>query len=195
MAKATTARRADLRDRLIDLAEARIAAEGLGALRARDLAKEAGCSVGAIYNAAGDLREITLAVNARTFRRLGAAVEAVLDDGASPVDRLIAMSLEYLDFAKAEYGLWRALFDFDRPAGEAAPEWYLTDMEGLLSIIAAPLAEIAPELDARGLSLLTRALFSSVHGMVLLGIEDASAGVPEADLREMIALVLQRLAH
>lgn len=44
-------RRERLRMALIDAAEATIAADGLAALKARDLAREVGCALGAIYTA------------------------------------------------------------------------------------------------------------------------------------------------
>ena len=40
-----------LRDRLIDIAQEMIAAQGLDGLKARDLAAAAGCALGAIYTA------------------------------------------------------------------------------------------------------------------------------------------------
>ena len=50
MAIETEIRREDLRNKLIELGEAIIAEHGLSALKARTLAAEAGCSVGAIYH-------------------------------------------------------------------------------------------------------------------------------------------------
>ena len=96
-------RRTALRNTLIDIADTRIAARGIDAVKARDLAREAGCATGAIYNVFGDLQDIVIAVNMRTFARLGRrvaqAVEAAAD--ASPTDQLIAMSRIYLHFARA----------------------------------------------------------------------------------------------
>src|ERR1700738_2521543 len=63
-------RRDRLRDALIDAAERTIETHGLRALRARDLAAEVGCAVGAIYNAVVDLDELIYAVNARTLAAL-----------------------------------------------------------------------------------------------------------------------------
>ena len=56
-------RRAQLRDRLIDIAQEAIAARGLAGLKARDLAAAAGCALGAIYTAFDDLDELILRVN------------------------------------------------------------------------------------------------------------------------------------
>jgi AcrR family transcriptional regulator len=188
-------RRAALRENLVVIAERTIAQQGLGALRARDLASEAGCAVGAIYNVFGDLTDLVLTVNARTFHRLGADVAAALADAPQdPVEQLVVMAQAYHRFAAENHLSWRALFDVDRPAGQAAPDWYLEEMGHLLSYIADPLAVIFPGRAADEQALLTRALFSSVHGIVLLGLDQASSGVPTEDIDRMIALVLRQLA-
>ena len=67
-------RRADLREKLVEAAEQRIDRDGAAALRARDLAKDAGCAVGAIYTAYDDLNALIMAVNGRTFKKLGLVV-------------------------------------------------------------------------------------------------------------------------
>ncbi len=194
MARKTESRRKELRDNLIIIAERTIASDGLGALRARDLAKEAGCAVGAIYNVFGDLTDLTLAVNARTFHRLGADVaEALADAPQNPVEQLVIMAQAYHRFAAENHLSWRALFDVERAPGEAAPDWYLQEMGRLFTYISDPLAVIFPDRDAKELALMTRALFSSVHGIVLLGLDEASAGVPSDDIDRMIALVLRQI--
>ena len=83
MARDTAKRREDLRERLLDIAEAEVKANGSASLRARSLAVEAGCAVGAIYNVFDDMTGLTLAVNLRTFKRLGVGhpVAPILDPG------------------------------------------------------------------------------------------------------------------
>ncbi len=196
MASKTELRREALRTNLIAIAERTIANDGLRALRARDLAKEAGCAVGAIYNVFGDLTDLTLAVNARTFHRLGADVaEALAEAPQDPVDQLVIMAQAYHRFAAANHQSWRALFDIERPAGEAAPDWYLHEMGKLFTYIADPLTAIFPDKTAEEITLLTRALFSSVHGIVLLALDDASAGVPSDDTDRMIDLILRQFVR
>ncbi len=194
MAGKVAERRAALRENLIEIAERTIANEGLNALRARDLAAEAGCAVGAIYNVFGDLNDLVLTVNARTFHRLGADVaEALADAPQDPVEQLVVMAQAYHGFAAGNHLSWRALFDVERAPGEAAPDWYLKEMGQLFAYISDPLAVIFPDRATEELGLLTRALFSSVHGIVLLGLDQASSGVPSGDIDRMIALVLRQL--
>ncbi|MEL6957952.1 MAG: TetR/AcrR family transcriptional regulator [Pseudomonadota bacterium] len=195
MAGKVEARRAALRDALITHAERRIAGDGLKNLRARDLASDAGCALGAIYNVFGDLDDLVLTVNARTFKRLGAAVaESLADAPQDATEQLVVMSHAYHQFAADHFNLWRALFDIERPRGETAPDWYLQEMGQLFAYIDAPLSVLYPDYDDETRSLLTRGLFSSIHGIVLLGLEEASAGVPAPHLDKMISLILNHLA-
>lgn len=193
MAGKVAERRAALRVKLIDSAQAQIEAGGLSSLKARDLAKEAGCALGAIYNVFDDLTALVLEVNGRTFKKLGAAVSASFDGNEPPKARLILMSNAYLDFAAAHPKLWRALFDIEMAADGPVPQWYLAALAGLFGNIRTPLAELYPEMEAHELDLMTRAMFSAVHGIVLLGLENRISGVPPEHIRTMITQVLSRI--
>ncbi|WP_294229976.1 TetR-like C-terminal domain-containing protein [uncultured Shimia sp.] len=193
MAGKVAERRAALRVRLIELAEEQIAAGGLSSLKARELAAAAGCAVGAIYNVFEDLHGLVLEVNGHTFKKLGAAVSASYDGSESPRQRLILMSNAYLEFAAEHPKLWRALFDVEMTEGGAVPEWYLSSLGGLFNNIRAPLSELYAEMGEEELGLMTRAMFSAVHGIVLLGLENRISGVPSEHIRTMIAQVLSRI--
>lgn len=197
MAGKVEARKAALREKLVDLAEAQIESEGLSSLRARELARQAECAVGAIYTHFEDLNALTLEVNGRTFARLGVAVGAVVvaAQGQAPNERLIAMSHAYLAFAREHPKLWRALFDVEMRSDGPVPEWYGAAMKQLFSFITEPLAEIFPDFDANELDLMTRTLFSSVHGIVLLGLENRISGVPGEQLKTMIRLLLEQVGQ
>ena len=118
--------------------------------------------------------------------------EALSAAPSDPTDQLVIMAQAYHRFAAENHHSWRALFDVERAPGEAAPDWYLEEMERLFTYISDPLSEIAPDRDAAEIGLLTRALFSSVHGIVLLGLDEASAGVSGENIDRMIALVLRQ---
>ncbi|MDU8925963.1 TetR/AcrR family transcriptional regulator [Alisedimentitalea sp. MJ-SS2] len=194
MATKAETRREALRAKLISIAETTIARDGMDAIRARYLAKEAGCALGAIYNVFDDMGEIIIAVNGRTFRKLGkevaASVRAAPDD---PIEQLIAMSYAYLHYAVEQPKLWRTLFDIQMSTEQDVPKWYLQDLASLFDNIARPLARLFPEMGEDELDLMTRTLFSSVHGIVLLGVENRISGVPRDRLEAMIALLLRNI--
>lgn len=196
MARKTAERHDALRKRLLDIAERTVIQHGLDALKARELAREADCAAGAIYTVFDGMRDLVLAVNGRTFKRLGMAVSSYpgVEDASDPVERLVALSHGYLDFAINNVHAWRCLFDVEMRADGPVPDWYLTEMGKLFEIIAVSVRKIFPELSERDTDLMTRALFSSVHGIVRLGIERRISGVPRRELERMLALVLRRLA-
>src|SRR5262245_35377265 len=85
ISRSTEQRRARLRDALVSAAERAIARQGLGTLRARALAQEVGCAVGAIYNVVEDLDDLVLLVNARTLAALERELIAA-DRAREPAD-------------------------------------------------------------------------------------------------------------
>ena len=196
MATKSQIRRKELRKTLLDLAEKRIAADGLGNLRARELAKEAGCALGAIYNVFKDMNGLIMAVNGRTFLALGKTVGASVQDKSDlpAPQQLIVMSHAYLHFAAEHPNLWRALFDLQMSVDDKVPDWYLAELGRLFDFITKPLREIYPGMGDQELDLMTRALFSSVHGIVLLGLERRISGVPINQIEKMISLVLSQVA-
>lgn len=196
MSQATRARHDALRTSLTDIAERWVAESGMEKIRARSLAAEAGCSVGAIYTVFGDLTDLIIAVNGRTFHALGAAVSKALADrpDADPQDQLVIMGHAYLHFAAEHPRLWRTLFDLEMSIEQDVPKWYLEELGKLFALIAGPLRALHPEADEAYIDKLTRTLFSSVHGIVLLGLEKRISGVPLEAMEEMTALLLRNVS-
>lgn len=195
MAGKVAERQAKLREALIDAAERQIAAGGLHSLKARGIAQEAGCSVGAIYNIFDDLDALVMAVNGRTFRRLGGSVVDAVKaaDAQGPNAQLVALAHGYLHFADAQTHLWRALFDLEMSADGPVPAWYLEELGAVFALIAAPVARLFPDMDRDGLDLMVRGLFSSVHGIVLLGLEKRISAVPMDRLERMLEQLLNQI--
>lgn len=193
MAKAADQRRKALHDTLVDIAEKEIEVHGISAIKARPLAQAAGCSVGAIYNVFDDLEDIVIAVNGRTFGKLGHAVAASLEgqEAQPPTERLVIMSHAYLEYATTHPRLWRALFDLQMSRDMDVPDWYLNELGRLFGFIDGPVRECFPDMSTDEVQLMTRALFSSVHGIVLLGLENRISAVPRAQLRHMIGMLLR----
>ena len=196
MARDTAKRREDLREKLLDIAEAEIRRNGLASLRARALAEQAGCAVGAIYNVFDDMTGLILAVNGRTFRRMGAFVTETMKDNpdAAPTDTLVTIAKAYLAFAIDNPNLWRALFEVEMSTEGDVPAWYMDELGRLFSIISAPVSELNPDASAAEVDLMTRTLFSSVHGIVLLGLERRISGVPREKMEDMIEFLLRSVS-
>lgn len=191
----TADRHAALRAALTDIAERRIAEGGLAALKARDLAKEAGCSLGAIYLHFPDLDALVFAVQARTLDLLDAAVSAAAGEGAAPAPRILALSLAYLDWAAANRPRWAALFDHRLPADAEVPPDYRAQRARLFRHVEAPLAALLPQATPAEREALARSIFAAVHGIVSLGLDEKLETTPLPALRAQLAAVVLALAR
>ena len=184
----TLERREKLRADLILAAERMIAERGLAGLKTRDLAREIGCANGAVYNLVADVDELILRVGSRTLHRLDEALSAAEGAGeASPQERLVCIAIAYCDFAADNLQLWRALFEHRMEADKTVPDWSIEDQMQLFRHIYVPLAALFPKRGPEELGITARSLFSAVHGMVALGLEQKLVAVPLPALRKEIA--------
>lgn len=186
-------RRSQSRERLIDVAQEIIAAQGLAGLKARDLAATAGCALGAIYTAFDDLDELILRVNARTLARLDAELNSALG-GAEAEQALQAMARTYLNFARREEPSWRALFEHRLPPGLAPPQWYVDARNRLFNRLDMPLSQLLPGTNHLARAAFARTLFSAVHGVVALGLDEKIAETPPKLLDEQLEKLVRILA-
>ena len=198
---ATDQRRARLRDALVTAAEQAIAQQGLGALRARALAEEVGCAVGAIYNVVEDLDDLVVLVNARTLEALERDLSAA-DRAGEPADgpnaavgRLVRMALAYLDFAATQTPRWRTLFEHRMPTGREVPAWYREQQQRLFAHVEELLLELQADESRVRRALLARSLFSAVHGLVVLGLEEKLQAIPLPVLREQVRFVVTAIGR
>ncbi len=188
-------KRADLRSRLVDAAEAQIVANGLSGLKAREVTAAAGCALGALYNAYPDLDHLILQVNSRTLARLGAVLSAAAPQGAPPEAAMQALAAAYVDFALANRNLWKALFNHRLAPGVEVPEWHRQDHAVLIEQIIAPLAKLRPDLPPEILPLRARTTFAAVHGVVQLALHGRYVGVPTENLRAEVAALVEAMAR
>lgn len=194
MGNKTETKRAELRERLIAVAEAQIAARGLAGLKAREVTAEAGCALGALYTAVQDLDTLVLHVNSRTLARLGAALHAACQGAAAePEARLLALAAGYVAFARDNRRLWSALFEHRLPEGVETPDWHKRDHAVLIEEIIAPLAQLRADLAGEALVMRARTTFAAVHGVVQLSLQGRFVGVPEEDLAAEVAALVQAM--
>ena len=194
----TATRREQLKEALTDAAARMIAEQGLSGLKARALADEAGCAVGAIYNVVADLDELILHANARTLAALEKALTAATTSGRGPdwaIDQLVKLALAYLEFAASHRRQWQALFDHRIARGESPPDWYQRDLERLFAYIEQPVAELLPDASPARRALLARSLFSAAHGLVALGLEEKLQFIPLPSLREQVTTIVSALGY
>jgi hypothetical protein len=73
------------------------------------------------------------------------------------------------------------------------PEWYLGEQIRLFGYIEQPLRDLLPSLPPEQLAMLARALFSAVHGIITLGLEEKLGAVSLEELRNQTALIVSAI--
>jgi AcrR family transcriptional regulator len=173
--------------RLLILAIARrlIEAKGLRSLKVRDAAEAADCSIGSVYNEFGDFDGLILTVNRETVQALTARLSAVPAD--DPVRHLHGLAATYLDFATEHANLLRSLFEHRMEEDRPFPEDILIMVMEAFALMHEPLVRLLPDKDPAEVALLSRMMFSAVHGIISLGLEERMIAVPPEKLRQQVA--------
>ncbi len=113
----------NLRNELLDTAEAQLASEGAEELSLRALARRVGVSQTAPYRHFSDKNELLAALATRGYRKLLADLEAAgRRAGANPVDQLFAFAHSYVNYAVGNPDLFKLMFGPALQPQEAYPE-------------------------------------------------------------------------
>jgi AcrR family transcriptional regulator len=168
------------RHRILQVTRQAIASKGLRSLKIRDVAGAADCSIGSIYNEFGDFDGLILTVNRETVQRLDAQLSAVPD--RDPVEQLHGLADAYLDFATLHGNLLRSLFEHRMEDDRPFPEDILEMVMRTFALMHAPMVRLFPDRDPVEVSLLARMMFSAVHGIISLGLEERLVAVPPESL-------------
>ena len=154
-------------------AESLVRNEGFRALGMRRLAAAIGYAPNSIYNAVGDLDQVVLRVNARTFGRLYDALEAAVDPKKSPRENALAVADAYLVFVAADPRVWSLVFEHVAAPDVPFPDWYEAALSRTTSLVDAVLAPMIPDGDERRQAVAT--LWAGLHGLASLSTSNKLA--------------------
>jgi len=170
---------------MIEIARGLIAANGLRSLKVRDVAEAADCSIGSVYNEFGDFDGLILTVNRETVQALTARLVAV--PAEDPVRQLHGLAESYLTFAADHANLLRSLFEHRMEGDRPFPEDILKMVMRAFALMHEPMVRLLPDRDPEEVALLARMMFSAVHGIISLGLEERMVAVPPERLRQQLA--------
>ena len=170
---------------MIEIARGLIAANGLRSLKVRDVAEAADCSIGSVYNEFGDFDGLILTVNRETVRALTARLVAV--PAEDPVRQLHGLAETYLTFAADHANLLRSLFEHRMEDDRPFPEDILLMVMQAFALMHEPMVRLLPDRNPEEVALLARMMFSAVHGIISLGLEERMFAVPPEKLRQQLA--------
>ncbi|MEQ9364595.1 MAG: TetR/AcrR family transcriptional regulator [Leptospirales bacterium] len=185
----------DLRNSLLEAAEALLEEGGIEALSLRDAARRAGVSHAAPYRHFPAKADLLYALSERGFRALDLEMKRAGESSADPVEQLEEAGFAYVRLAVRHPWRTQLMFGGLAPMTEGAPAALTkvarSSFEGLVNIIVGGQArEAFVEQEPLQLSL---AVWGLVHGTAMLvagGQFRGSSGKPtEEELRSIVRVV------
>lgn len=168
MARRSDHTRDEIREMALTAAAEILSRHGPAALTARAVAEKIGYTVGSLYLVFQNFDDLILNVNARSLDDLYSAMQAAQTHSHHAEDGLLALAHAYIHFACEHPARWKMIFE--RPRSSPPPDWYSERVERMFAIVEKSLAAMATQRTAREVCQATRALWSGVHGICVLGL-------------------------
>lgn len=165
-----------LRQLILDAAQAIIEANGLAGLSAREIARRIGYSPGTIYNMFQNLDDVVLHIEARILDSLDERLQAALADG-KPEEQVSRLAEAYLSFTQERPKLWNLLFEHYMPADSQTPAWYQQKLEILMSRVETAMGPLFPAGADMDRHRAARVLWAGVHGITSLATANKLSNV------------------
>jgi len=156
----------DLRRALLDAATRILDRDGQGGLSLRAVAREAGVSPAAPYHHFKDKSELMLAIAEEGFDQLSDYIRRTTDIAALPMERVAAIGLAYVEFAKAHPAVYRVMYDCSRDS-DAMPDKAHNAEEGAFSLLKKAMIDmgVASPDQETDLELACIAAWCAAHGL------------------------------
>jgi AcrR family transcriptional regulator len=176
--------RGELREIALQAAEQLVAAHGLAGLSTRKVAARIGYTVGSLYLVFRNLDDLIVQMNERTLDALQERLRSTVV-GRPPAAALRALAQAYISFALAESHRWLALYQHRMPEGQSAPASFVAKVEQMFELAQRELTLLGPRRPPADSALAARALWSGVHGICILGLDQKLQAVGGRSIQEV----------
>ncbi len=165
MARRSDHSKEELRELAIQTGYELIDNNGFSGFSARQVAANMGYTVGTLYNVFGSLELFILHIHARTLDNWHEQLAQGLKRCKS--DHLHFLARAYISFARKNYNLWTALFEYR--TSEAVPDWYAEKMNKLFGLVEEALLPYV-RAERRKAQHAAKILWASIHGICVLSL-------------------------
>jgi AcrR family transcriptional regulator len=194
MARRSDHSREEIHEMALHAAETILTEEGFAALSARRIAAAMGYTVGTLYLVFKNLDDLILQVNGRTLDELYGHLSRIGEEHGAGIAGSRALGSAYLAFATENKQRFSMIFEHRMPSIDDLPDWYLEKIGRMFSLVEQTLRPLAAERSEQEIALAARALWSGVHGIVILARTGRLKVIGGGSVEEMIdSLVLNYL--
>ncbi len=158
-------------------------------LSLRKIANMIGYVPSTLVNVFGNYNLLLLHVVAQTVDDLAKEAQKVTSKQTDPSIALYELAYCYHDFAKKNPYRWQLIFEHNMN-GEALPEWQATRIENMTSMLEGLLRMLGPTRSSSEVLKASRVLWSGVHGITLLSVDDKFFAAEPVNGKELIENLL-----
>ncbi|MED5387822.1 MAG: TetR/AcrR family transcriptional regulator [Pseudomonadota bacterium] len=189
MARRNQHSREELQALAVDAVRELVAEQGLAKLSVRKVAERIRYTPGMLYHVFTNLDDLILHANATTLDALLAEVEIV--NTGTPQQALHHMASAYLALAREETALWQMVFMHRMQKAAPVPDWYQQRTARLFAGVERQMGRLADNRSDSDIHLAARTLWSSVHGIAVLAVENKLAVAGDVDEQAMLDSLLE----
>ncbi|WP_033928682.1 TetR/AcrR family transcriptional regulator [Vibrio cholerae] len=140
-------------------------------LSLRKVATMIGYVPSTLVNVFGNYNLLLLHVVAQTLDELAQEAQQAVKSTTYPKDALYQLAYCYHDFAKRNPYRWQLIFEHNMN-GEMLPEWQAQRINNMTNMLEDLLKVIAPLRSEQEVLQASRVLWSGVHGITILSVDD-----------------------
>ncbi|HKJ40052.1 MAG TPA: TetR/AcrR family transcriptional regulator [Anaerolineales bacterium] len=163
----------DLKNALIKAGVKILAKEGVSGLSLRKVAKQAGVSHAAPYSHFADKQALIAAISTEGFRQLYKQIASVREAHQDPSALLLETARAYIQFAMNEPDRFKLMFSSVIEKEKDYPEFVTVSQENFQQLVeVVEVCQRAGLLKSGSPDLMAISVWSSVHGMIMLVLEE-----------------------
>ncbi|MGR4990753.1 TetR/AcrR family transcriptional regulator [Vibrio rotiferianus] len=154
-------------------------------LSLRKIANMIGYVPSTLVNVFGNYNLLLLHVVAQTLDELQQQATAATKNSKDSHHALFQLAYCYHDFAQQNPYRWQLVFEHNMNGAEL-PQWHAKRIDGMTGMLESLLAAIAPQRTEQEVLQASRVLWSGVHGITLLSVDDKFFSSEPIDGKELI---------
>ncbi|MDA0147906.1 TetR/AcrR family transcriptional regulator [Vibrio sp. LaRot3] len=158
-------------------------------LSLRKIANMIGYVPSTLVNVFGNYNLLLLHAVAQTLDELSVEAKQVVNKSKDPKTALYALAYLYHEFAQRHPHRWQLIFEHNMN-GETLPEWQSERIDNMTGMLESLLRVLAPQRSDAEVLQASRVLWSGVHGITLLSVDDKFFAAEPIDGNQLIENLL-----